>query len=306
MNDTNANPDAKAWGDFWANNSGGDGGGCLPERWAAIEDAQKAIWSRFVFDLPAGAEILDLATGDGRVLRWMHEQTADLVYSGVDLAPELPLAPEGTTTEGGIAMEELPFADHQFDGVVSQFGFEYGDVEKTASEIARVLKPGGCVGLMVHRGDGPILEHNLARKDAIAWVLGEIGVAKAVDKALNAPGAGPDVAAQVAAAVAKLGASKFGETSPAWEIPEAIRRACLMGQSESEASVTRTMAAIEEQAANEVGRIDSLMRACATADDRDRIAAIFDKLGFVHEGVEPVTEPSGRELADFLTFSAAS
>ena len=180
--------DAKAWGDFWANNSGGGGAGCLPERWAAIEEAQRAAWRDFVNQLPEAARILDLATGDGRVLRWMREERADLTLTGIDLAPALPPAPLGTETRGGVAMEDVPFADDSFDAVVSQFGFEYGESAKVAGEITRVLAPGGKVGLMVHRGDGPILEHNRTRARAIEWALGEVDVVNAVAKALEAPG----------------------------------------------------------------------------------------------------------------------
>lgn len=129
-------------------------------------------------------------------------------------------------------MEALPFDAGSVDAVVSQFGFEYGDIAAGATEIARVLAPAGTVALMVHRGDGPILEHNRARQAQIDWVLGEVDVAGAVRRALNTAGAGPAVAAQVAAAVARLGEAKFGRSSPAWEIPEALRRACKLGESQ--------------------------------------------------------------------------
>lgn len=294
--------ESEAWGAFWARNTGADGGGCLPERWAAIEDAQKAAWLEFLADLPQGAQVLDLATGDGRVLRWMHEARGDLALTGIDLAPELPPAPEGTQTRGGIAMEALPFDDASFDGVVSQFGFEYGDVDKAAQEIARVLAPSGKVGLMVHRGDGPILEHNLARRGAIDWVMREQEVGTVVRNALTAPNGGAQVAAQVAAALSMLGASKFGEGTPAWEIPEAMRRAVLLGQFAGPQSVMEAITAIEDQARNELGRIASLERACAVADNRKRIEAAFGKRGRALQSSGSIGEPNGRALADFLIF----
>lgn len=292
--------DAAAWSDFWARNSTSGANGCLPERWAVIEEAQKRAWHGFIADLPEGARVLDLATGDGRVLRWMREVRPDLVLEGIDLAPELPPAPDGTNIQGGVEMEFLPFDDSSFDAVVSQFGFEYGDTSATAAEIVRVLKRGGAAGLMVHRGDGPILEHNRARQAQIDWVLGEVDVAGAVRRALNAAGAGPAVAAQVAAAVARLGEARFGQKSPAWEIPEALRRACVLGERQGVQSVESTIAAITDQAANEIGRIKALAGACATADDRPALSAVFGVHGMsLREGSE-VREPSGRPLADFL------
>lgn len=295
--------DAAAWSDFWAHNAGADSGGCLPQRWAAIEDAQRMVWHGFIADLPQGARVLDLATGDGRVLGWMRAQRDDLELIGVDLAPTLPAPPQGTQTRGGIAMEDLPFAADEFAAVVSQFGFEYGDIPRTAAEIARVLAPGGKIGLMVHRGDGPILEHNLARRAAIDWVLGEQQLARTLITALNAPNGGIAVAAEIASAIARLGAHKFGQESPGWEIPEAMRRAVLMAARTGREAVLSMVNEIAARAGNEIGRIASLERACAAADRREAVDAAFGAHGLSSKASAQVCEPSGRPLASFLCFS---
>jgi hypothetical protein len=295
--------DAAAWSEFWAANAGARQGGCLPQRWAAIEEAQRAAWHGFVAPLPQGAKVLDLATGDGRVLGWMRAVRADLALTGIDLAPALPAPPEGTETRGGIAMEDLPFADGEFGAVVSQFGFEYGNVPAVAGEIARVLASGGNVGLMVHRGDGPILEHNRARREAIDWVLQEQQLGTILRQALAAANGGPDVAAQVAGAIGLVGARRFGKDSPGWEIPEALRRAVLLGARAGRDSILATIAEIEARAANEVGRIASLERACSVADQRDALAAAFAAHGLNLRSESDVCEPSGRALASFLSFS---
>ncbi len=305
----------EAWSDFWALNSGGagngaaggrvgdsNGGGCLPQRWAAIENAQQAAWFEFCQDLPEGAALLDLATGDGRVLRWMLSKRSDLKLLGIDLAPKLPMPPMGTETRGGIAMESLPFDDDRFGAVTSQFGFEYGDTKRVADEIARVLSPGGKVGLMVHRGDGPILEHNLRRRGELLWALKEKGAARKVKTALKNGPAGIDLAANLAGKIASQGAAKFGETSPAWEIPEAIRRSCLMGRQAGVGSIIETIGIIEGHAKNELGRIQSLAGACKTADARDKVTRAFAAHGLELQGTQAICEPSGRELADFITF----
>lgn len=211
--------------------------------------------------------------------------------------------PKAQARAAALPWRHCPSPDATFAAVVSQFGFEYGDVGKVAAEIARVLAPGGTVGLMVHRGDGPILEHNLARRAAIDWVLGEQKLAQVVVTALEAPNGGPQVAAQVAAAVGIVGARKFGDESPAWEIPEALRRAVLLGTQAGDAAIQATIAEIEMRAANEIGRIASLERACATADRREEIIAGFAAHDLQPLSSEDVCEPSGRALASFLTFS---
>ena len=301
---TMATADRAAWSDFWANNEGSTAGGCLPQRSAAIEKAQRTAWSSFIEKLPQEANVLDLATGDGRVLGWMRTDRGDLSLLGIDFAPELPDPPEGTQTRGGIAMEELPVEDNSQAAVVSQFGFEYGDVSAIASEIARVLQPAGQVGLMIHRGDGPILEHNLERSKAIDWAIAQKSIGKVVRMALTAPNGGPDAAAQVCAALGMLGANQFGQGTPAWEIPEAMRRAVMMGQTKGPDSIIEVISVIEAQAANEMGRIASLQRACATADNRAAIVAAFSTQMLELKSTQAVTEPAGRAFADFLTFNA--
>lgn len=297
-----------AWNDFWARNAQGgaggpsDGGGCLPQRWAEIEEAQKAAWRGFVGQLGDEAKLLDLATGDARVLRWIKEMCGDLELTGTDLAPTLPPSPDGITVKAGVAMESLPFKDASFDAVVSQFGFEYGDVTKIAEQIGRVLRDQGHIGLMTHRGDGPILEHNQVRRAEINWALDEARVMASTAEILARTNNVQEVIDHVAVIVAKA-ETEFGTASPAWEITEAVRRSVIMGARSGKASVVATMQAIEEQARNEVGRISSLEGACTTADARDEIIAAFEQHQIKLTKVEAICEPSGRAFADFLTFA---
>ncbi|MGB7417706.1 MAG: class I SAM-dependent methyltransferase, partial [Erythrobacter sp.] len=287
------------WGDFWARSaqnagadgSSGEGRGCLPQGWAGIENAQKSAWYGFVDNLAKGARVLDLATGDARVLRWMQLKRPDLALTGVDLAPRLPEPPPGITVRGDVAMEALPFDVHSFDAVVSQFGFEYGEPDKVAGEIARVLCDGGRVAVMVHRGDGPILEHNLKRRAALLWALRDKAIARKARAALKDGQPGIERAAKLAARTAEQGAKRYGGSSPAWEIPEAIRRSCVMGRQAGTGSIIETIAAIEAHARNEAGRIQSLASACRTADARDRIVAAFAGRGLIEIETRAVSEP---------------
>lgn len=160
--------DREAWASFWK--SGGDGG-CLPCAQGAVEEAQRACWEAFAQRLPRGARVLDLGTGNGVVLVRMGRVRPDLKLTGVDASPYLPPAPKGVSLRAGVPIEKLPFAAAGFDAVTAQFGYEYADTALAAREVARVLKPGGIFQLMIHRRDGPILAHNLARREALDWAL---------------------------------------------------------------------------------------------------------------------------------------
>jgi ubiquinone/menaquinone biosynthesis C-methylase UbiE len=303
-----------AWSDFWARNaqSGGaaEGGGCLPARWHAIEKAQSAAWARFADTLGPKARLIDLATGDARVLRWFQAIRPDLVLTGSDLAPQLPQAPRGVAIHARTAMEDLPFADDSFDAATSQFGFEYSDVAESAREIARILAPKGRLGLIIHRGDGPILEHNLARQAQIDWVLNDIALIQTISARLtegiqtkNGIPAALKESQDLAAEAAAKGHNDFGEGSAAWEIPEAVRRTLVMGARSGVQSMLGTLKAIADQAGNEVGRIKSLAGACAQADARDELLGALDNAALELIESSELSEPSGRPFADFLQLS---
>lgn len=246
--------------------------------------------------------MLDLATGDGRVMGWLRGQRADLTLTGIDLAATLPEAPAGTKTIGGVPMEQLPFDDGSLQAVVSQFGFEYGDVAKVTKEIARVLAPNGQVGLIVHRGDGPILEHNRQRRNELQWALKEKATGRKVKTKLRANPPAIEQAEALAKKIAEMGGKRFGQASPAWEIPEAIRRTVVMGRREGPASMIDTIEVIEGHAQNELGRIASLATACGTADKRVKLLSAFEAHGLKLAEESSLNEPSGRAFADFLRF----
>lgn len=293
-----------AWNMFWEQNARGGASGCLPHSWQAIEQAQKKIWQGFAALIATNAKLLDLATGDGRVLAWIGADGADLECHGVDLAPNLPPAPPRVTLRGGVAMEELPFEDVSFDAVTSQFGFEYGDTARVATEIARVLKPGGRVGLMMHRGDGPIVAHNRTRRAQLEWALEEKAI---VTKTRQSIGAGSDLtpALPYATETVQEGLAQYGESSPAWEIPEAVRRTLLMGERAGKRFVLDTLDAIEAQAGNEIGRIKALIRASAVADDRETIEERFAATGIELVETKTIEDETSNAFASFVVLTKA-
>ncbi len=281
-----------AWGDFWKDNARGDGGGCLPAAYRSISDAQAQAWSGFAGSLPAKARVLDLATGDGRVMGWMLRARPKAKLTGCDLAPTLPEPPRGTKVRAGVAMENLPYHADAFDAVISQFGFEYGDTQQVAAELARVLKPGGRAALITHRADGPILAHNLARRTQLQWALEERGVVKIAKKSLPLKQAGivsvPDAIVQAV----RDGAQQFGPESAAWEISEAVRQTLVLGARDNAANLAAMLDMIAAKAANELGRIASLEAACCRTQDDTAFKAAILMGGLVETNCAPLTTGS--------------
>ncbi|GAB5348107.1 class I SAM-dependent methyltransferase [Alteriqipengyuania sp. 357] len=293
---------AAAWNDFWARHGPGGATGCLPARWQSVYSRLESTWQTFAATLPERACVLDLATGDARVLNWMGRERTDLVRMGVDLSPDLPPPPPGIEIHAGVAMEDLPFADDSLDAIVSQFGVEYGDTPKVASEIARVADADASMAFVIHREDGAILSHNLARVAQIRWVLDEIGLIDATRAAI-AQEAPPweEATAMVTARVAE-GRQRYGDHSAGWEIPEAIRRSLLMGARAGDTAqgVAELLGRIEVQARNELARIASLEEACRTTGARDSFLGAFDDVGLELTDNEELHDAAGRLFAEML------
>jgi len=104
-------------------------------------------------DLRAGQKVLDIAAGNGNATlaaarRWCEVTSTDYLETLLSNGRRRADA-EGFRVRFQIAdAENLPFADATFDAVVSTFGAMFSpDQQRTASEIMRVCKPGGRIGL---------------------------------------------------------------------------------------------------------------------------------------------------------------
>src|SRR5947208_13129247 len=138
---------------------------------AAIKSRQQAAWSAGNYavvgttlqivgetlcealDLRAGSRVLDVAAGNGNATlaaarRWCDVVSTDYVPSLLESA-KTRAAAEGHTIQFQQAdAENLPFPDASFDVVMSTFGVMFTpNQEKAASELARVCKSGGKIGL---------------------------------------------------------------------------------------------------------------------------------------------------------------
>jgi ubiquinone/menaquinone biosynthesis C-methylase UbiE len=111
-------------------------------------------------DLCAGQKVLDIAAGNGNVTlaaarRWCDVTSTDYVESLLAHGRRRAEA-EGLPVDFRIAdAEHLPLEDGSFDAVVSTFGAMFSpDQDSTASEMLRVCKPGGRIGLANWTPDG--------------------------------------------------------------------------------------------------------------------------------------------------------
>ncbi len=101
-----------------------------------------------------GQRVLDVAAGSGNASIPAALTGAEVVAS--DLTPELFPAGEQAAAEAGVRLdwreadaEALPFADGEFDAVLSCLGVMFAPHHQaSADELVRVTRPGGTIGLL--------------------------------------------------------------------------------------------------------------------------------------------------------------
>jgi len=111
-------------------------------------------------DLHAGESVLDVAAGNGNATlaaarRWCRVVSTDYVPSLLERG-KLRAAADGLSVEFRAAdAEALPFKDATFDAVLSTFGVMFTpNQDRAASELIRVCKSGGKIGLANWTPDG--------------------------------------------------------------------------------------------------------------------------------------------------------
>jgi SAM-dependent methyltransferase len=138
---------------------------------AAIKQRQQATWASGDFavvgttlqivgetlaeatDVRADERVIDVAAGNGNATlaaarRFAHVTSTDYVPALLDKGRERARAEVLPVTFQVADAEALPFADASFDVALSTFGVMFApDHAKTASELLRVVRPGGRIGM---------------------------------------------------------------------------------------------------------------------------------------------------------------
>jgi ubiquinone/menaquinone biosynthesis C-methylase UbiE len=110
----------------------------------------------------AGEDMLDVGCGTGNAA--IPAAQAGASVTGLDLTPAMLEAARARGKAAGVAVEwtegdaeDLPFGDQRFDVILSTFGCMFAPRhEVVADEIARVLRPGGQVGICAWTPEGSI------------------------------------------------------------------------------------------------------------------------------------------------------
>jgi arsenite methyltransferase len=126
-----------------------------------------------LLEINSGSRVLDIASGRGKSALALARKFGCEV-TGIELSPGCIEAARGEATHSGLTgrvrfeigdAEALLFAGDEFDAVICECAFcTFPDKVQAAGEMARVLKPGGRLGLsdLVRRGELPTELQTLA------------------------------------------------------------------------------------------------------------------------------------------------
>ena len=117
-----------------------------------------------------GERILDLATGTGWTSRAVARRGATV--TGADIAADLIAAARERAKAEGLSVdyrtgdaERLPFADGEFDAVISTCGIMFASrPEAAAAEVARVVRKGGRVAITTWLPDSNLFKMFMVMK----------------------------------------------------------------------------------------------------------------------------------------------
>jgi SAM-dependent methyltransferase len=111
-------------------------------------------------DIGPGIRVLDVAAGSGNISLPAAKTGATVVST--DLTPELLQRSRARAAQQGLTLDyreanaqALPFGDDEFDAVISAIGVMFApDHRSAASELVRVCRPGGTIGLISWTPEG--------------------------------------------------------------------------------------------------------------------------------------------------------
>ena len=171
------------WSRYWAGGALHSCGGSFDGNYAG---EIREFWREAFAPLGAGTRVLDIATGNGPIPKLMLDLRpgVDVQCDAVDLASVAPAWPQLLPAaerarlrfHPSVQAERLPFADAGFDLVVSQYGLEYSELERSVPELLRVLSPAGRVRLLVHHAEAVPVKLGFEELRHLDWLQSQDGL----------------------------------------------------------------------------------------------------------------------------------
>jgi SAM-dependent methyltransferase len=150
--------------------------------------ALEALWREAFGRARPGSRVLEIGCGSGHVSLWAAEASRrlEVIASDIHDHPEFVRPHPDLAFLPNAPAEALPLPSAVIDMVVSNFALEYSPaLDRAASEVLRVLRPGGSAVLVIHSDDSAVTDSSRRLLDVIARIVeadipGRIGRAAAL------------------------------------------------------------------------------------------------------------------------------
>lgn len=175
------------WSNYWnstqALNSFAEG-----RQGEGYQDEVADFWHKKFSSIPSNAAVVDLGTGNGAIAvlakAYAQKNNKNWSVTGIDAADIQPKSlklKDKQTTDflqtinfiGNTRIEDAPFEQESVDAFISQFAFEYSNLEQSLSKCAWCLKPNGVIHLLSHHPSSHISKDSTDGALVIQYILQE-------------------------------------------------------------------------------------------------------------------------------------
>lgn len=282
---------ALAWSSYWASGQQDS----FFRRGKPLETS--VYWTPFFDMVPEKARLIDLGCGAGALTRLAAAHPRSFSVVGADYAASLPDVP-GARLDPGVRMEALPYEAGSFDVAVSQFGIEYSDMAQSLSEVARVLVRGGWCAFLIHAREGAAVAAAQAKAVALAKLLEEDGLVRAVElygAALRQAKTAPPSPEPVAAVFRRTAPVATDEAS-AWAVQflsEVMRNALRF----EPAYVINNAGIVRNELSGQLQRLELMIAAARSETRMQELVAQSNTVGLEQAQIKPVVDIGGDHIA---------
>ncbi|MHC9511546.1 class I SAM-dependent methyltransferase [Kangiella sp. M94] len=148
--------------------------------------AIKDYWFTVFSNLKPGSRIVDIGCGNGALaclaVEYSNQHNLNLEVHGIDAADINPLNALKSDKDSlqllqkinfhpNTPAEKLPFEPQSVDMFISQFGFEYADIEQALKQCIKSLSDHGSINLMTHHPESSISHDTEAGANLLKNIL---------------------------------------------------------------------------------------------------------------------------------------
>lgn len=176
-----------AWSTYWES---ANLHSCLASGGGDDQRLLELQWQAFAVQLPCGAKVLDLATGNGAVPHSLLTYNDELNVSAVDYSD---IQPHKLFTQTPVLkrvsfypntdITRLPNSKipaQSFDALTSQFGIEYAGLQRVLERCLGLVREGGRVKFIVHHAHSELLASSRRKLSELTHLLSTEGLVRKV------------------------------------------------------------------------------------------------------------------------------